>query len=149
MYIIMYKIKVNQDKTFIFEVYNFVSIEGTIECKGTEKNARYSVVPDDMDEASQKYWDDNWEDVTDMVIKEYLNEKTNSNKISILKLFKCGTMDDGTIRLQSQLSVGKDSVDFLLRPDGTLESWWHNRWVKTIIPFEIIEDINEMRTETL
>lgn len=135
--------------SFTFEVYDFVNIEGTIECVGTEKNARYSVIPDDMDDISQKYWDDNWEDVTNEVLKKYLDNKPDLNKISKIKLFKIGTLDDGTIRLQSQLSVGRDSADFILRSDGTLQSWKHNRWITTIVPFEIVEDINEMRTQNL
>lgn len=35
--------------------------------------------------------------------------------MSKIKLFKVNELEDGTLRLQSQLMVGKDSVDFILK----------------------------------
>ena len=42
--------------------------------------------------------------------------------MSKIKLLKVDEMEDGTLRLQSQLMVGRDSVDFILK-DGILKNW--------------------------
>ena len=61
-------------------------------------------------------------------------------------------MEDGTIRLQSQLMVGRCSVDFILE-NNELKHWSHAHggfdFHKTDIPFEIVDNIEEMKTQNL
>ena len=40
-----------------------------------------------------------------------------------LKLLNISTQPDGTIRLQSQLYVGRDIADYIIRPNGDLCQW--------------------------
>lgn len=41
---------------------------------------------------------------------------------SAIKLLKLNELEDGTIRLQSQLSIGKDGADFIME-DGILKCY--------------------------
>ena len=69
-----------------------------------------------------------------------------------IKLFKCGELSDGTVRLQSQLLVGSDSADFILE-NGKLKHY--NRGIngfnfyETDIPYVIVEDKKEMIRQEL
>lgn len=71
-----------------------------------------------------------------------------------IKLFKKDTMDNGTVRLQSQLSFyfDKDSVDFILE-DGILKCWGNGNngfnFYKTDLPYEIVENKSDMVTQCL
>lgn len=66
----------------------------------------------------------------------------------MLKLFKLNEMEDGTIRLQSQMSVGKTTADFVLK-DGILYVWTGNSFDISDIDYVIVTDIEEMRTQQL
>lgn len=73
--------------------------------------------------------------------------------MSKIKLLKVEETEDGTLRLQSQLMVGRDSVDFILK-DGTLKNWCYNKkggvgFHETDIPYEIINNVKDMNTQQL
>jgi len=59
---------------------------------------------------------------------------------------------DNTIRLQSQLMVGKDSVDFILE-DNVLKNWCYKNGAvgfhKTDIPYKIVTDKKELIKQKL
>jgi hypothetical protein len=69
----------------------------------------------------------------------------------MIKLLQIGKTDN-TIRLQSQLLVGKDITDFILE-DGILKNWCHRDGVlgfhKTDIKYEIVETKNDMMYQPL
>lgn len=71
---------------------------------------------------------------------------------SKIKLYYAGTLQDGTIRLQSQLYVGKDSADFIIK-NGSLHVWDCSNggfgFHETNIPHEIIYFKKEMQTQIL
>ena len=61
-------------------------------------------------------------------------------------------MDDGTIRLQSQLMVGKDNVDFIMKND-TLKCWGNGNkgfdFYEYKEPYEIVVDRKDMAMQQL
>ena len=70
-----------------------------------------------------------------------------------IKLLKVNTLDDGTIRLQSQLMVGKDAVDFIMQ-DGILKCWGYGKngdagFHEFTDPFEIVTDRKEMKYQKM
>jgi hypothetical protein len=76
-----------------------------------------------------------------------------------IKLFKIGEIEvDGKIiiRLQSQLSVGTDCATHIIE-DGELKSWRYGKsddegevdFYKDDSPYEIVENIEDMRRELL
>lgn len=71
------------------------------------------------------------------------------NKIKLLKL---NELDNGTIRLQSQLRVGSDTADYIL-DNGILKNWGKGAngfdFYQTDIPFEIILNKSDMLSQTL
>lgn len=71
--------------------------------------------------------------------------------ISKIKLLNIGEID-GIIRLQSQLSIGKRSVDFILE-DGVLKVWRMGdkgfNFYKTNIPYEIVENEANLKIQIL
>lgn len=56
-----------------------------------------------------------------------------------IKLVKWGEVGE-TIQLQSQLSIGRDTADFILE-NGELKCWNGGAFVTTDIPYEIVEKI--------
>lgn len=72
--------------------------------------------------------------------------------MSALKLLNIDTLNNGTIRLQSQLLVGKDVSDFIIE-DGILKNYCHgNRgfdFYEYKKPYIIVTNINEMRIQEL
>lgn len=70
----------------------------------------------------------------------------------MIKLFKASTLEDGTIRLQSQLYIGKDSADFILK-NNQLCSWRYGSNGLGFYPcdeeYEIVEDIKDMKKQKL
>ena len=72
--------------------------------------------------------------------------------MSKIKLLKIDEMEDGTLRLQSQLMVGRDSVDFILK-NGILKNWCYLSggvgFHKTNIPYEIINSKKDMVRQSL
>lgn len=73
-------------------------------------------------------------------------------KISRIKLYNTGVLDCGTMRLQSQLYVGKASADFILQ-DGVLKNWGNGvngfDFYEVNIPYEIVNDIKEISYQPL
>lgn len=69
-----------------------------------------------------------------------------------IKLLNIGSLSDGTIRLQSQLLVGKDSADFIIQ-DGVLKCYGNGdkgfNFYEYKKPYTIVTDISEMRTQEL
>ena len=72
--------------------------------------------------------------------------------MSKIKLLKIDEMEDGTLRLQSQLMVGRDNVDFILK-DGILKNWHYKSggvgFHKTDIPYEIVNSKKDMIKQLL
>lgn len=69
-----------------------------------------------------------------------------------IKLFKVDEIN-GVTRLQSQLSLGKDSADFIIE-NGKLYNWKFKglngtTFYETDIPFTIVDNINEMTKQKL
>jgi hypothetical protein len=61
-------------------------------------------------------------------------------------------MEDGTIRLQSQMLIGKDTADFIIE-NGVLKNWRNgdkgfNFYVYDE-PYEIVENIENMAVQLL
>jgi len=73
--------------------------------------------------------------------------------VAKIKLLNIGNGNGNTIRLQSQLSVGTDTADFILE-DGVLKCWSYGvggqvGFHETDIPYEIYEKKEEMRRQEL
>jgi hypothetical protein len=73
--------------------------------------------------------------------------------MSKIKLLKVGETEDGAIRLQSQLMVGRQSVDFILE-GGVLKCWGHSPtgglgFHECDTPYEVVENVEEMRAQAL
>jgi hypothetical protein len=72
--------------------------------------------------------------------------------MSKIKLFKAGELEDGTLRLQSQLMVGKDSADFIMK-DEVVKCWGNGErgfdFYDYKEPYEIIENKKDMLTQEL
>ena len=70
----------------------------------------------------------------------------------MIKLWKVDEMKDGTIRLQSQLMAGKDSVDFVIK-DGILKCWGRGKkgfnFYEFTDPYEIVESRKDMAVQKL
>jgi len=68
-----------------------------------------------------------------------------------IKLLDLGEID-GVKKLQSQLSVGKDSVDFILK-NGILKNWCYKNGVigfyEISIEYEIVKDKKDMISQKL
>jgi DNA helicase IV len=70
-----------------------------------------------------------------------------------IKLLYAGTTSHGVDRYQSQLYVGRDTCDFIIE-DGELKVYeWRSeggyQFYKTDIPYTIVKDVKEMRTQQL
>ena len=69
------------------------------------------------------------------------------------KLFQIGEpMEDGTIRLQNQLSLKSDAASHILK-DGILKVWGHGKngfsFYETNEPYQIVNSIKEMKYQPL
>lgn len=75
-----------------------------------------------------------------------------SNFMAKIKLLKIGELENGTIRLQSQLLVGQNVANFILE-DGILKVWRYGNegteFYETEIPYEIVHNKLEMRCQPL
>lgn len=74
--------------------------------------------------------------------------------MSKIKLLKVDVLEDGTERFQSQLSVGKDSVDFVRGKDGIMRNYgWRSDkgfgFFEFNEPFEIVENKKDMLVQAL
>jgi hypothetical protein len=71
----------------------------------------------------------------------------------MIKLLKVDTMQDGTQRFQSQLYVGKDTIDFIMGTDNIMKCYGQGNGGFNFHPFnkpyEIVENIKKMQTQTL
>jgi hypothetical protein len=69
-----------------------------------------------------------------------------------IKLLQVDTMEDGTIRLQSQLMIGRDSVDFIMK-DEVLKCYGQGKhgfdFYEYKEPFEIVKDRKDMKYQQL
>ncbi len=72
--------------------------------------------------------------------------------MSKIKLLKIGELPDGTIRLQSQLLVGKYEADFIIK-NGVLKCWGNGKtgfdFYEYSKPYEIVESKEEMQYQEL
>ncbi len=70
----------------------------------------------------------------------------------MIKLWKVDEMKDGTVRLQSQLKVGKDSADFIIE-GGVLKCWGRGgkgfNFYEFTDPYEIVESRKDMAMQKL
>ena len=64
-----------------------------------------------------------------------------------IKLLKVNELEDGTIRLQSQLRVGSDTADFILE-NGVLKNWSSGEkgfgFYECDVDYEIVENKKDM-----
>lgn len=71
-------------------------------------------------------------------------------KTKLLQLGK--PMEDGTIRLQNQLSLKSDAASHILK-DGILKVWGHGKngfsFYETNEPYQIVNSIKEMKYQQL
>lgn len=71
------------------------------------------------------------------------------SKIKLLKIVEIG---NGTIRLQSQLSINTDTADFIIE-DGVLKCYGYGErgfsFYKCEQPYEIVESIKDMLMQEL
>lgn len=69
-----------------------------------------------------------------------------------IKLLKVNTITDGTIRLQSQLMVGRDEVDFIMK-DNVLKCWGYGKrgfdFYEYKKPYEIVVNKKDMAMQEL
>jgi len=70
-----------------------------------------------------------------------------------IKLLYVGKMDTGTIRLQSQLFIGRDCADFILK-NKKLRVWGYNKhgglgFHETKIPYEIVYKKEDMISQII
>lgn len=72
--------------------------------------------------------------------------------MSKINLFKIGELPDGTIRLQSQLLVGKDEADFIIKA-GVLKCWGNGKtgfdFYEYTEPYDIFESKEAMKYQEL
>lgn len=72
--------------------------------------------------------------------------------MTAIKLLKLDELANGTIRLQSQLCVGKDVADFIL-VNGVLKHYGRHTDVfgfyETDIPYEIVDSVEDMQYQQL
>jgi len=70
----------------------------------------------------------------------------------MIKLLKISEMKDGTIRLQSQLYIGKNTADFIIE-DNILKCWGYgdkgSNWYEYNKPYQIVENKEDMLTQPL
>lgn len=73
--------------------------------------------------------------------------------MSKIKLLKVDEMQDGTQRFQSQLLVGKDTVDFIMRNDGIMRCYCKGdkgfQFYEYKEPYEIAESKKDMVMQPL
>lgn len=71
-------------------------------------------------------------------------------KIEPIKLYKVGEMEDGTIRLQSQLYIGKDTSDFIIE-NGVIKNYSIGEkgfnFYEYKEPYIIVDDISMMKNQ--
>lgn len=73
--------------------------------------------------------------------------------MSKIKLLKAGTLSDGTQRFQSQLYVGKDTADFVMKTDGIMKYYSNGEngfnFYLYNKPYEIVSSKNDMFRQVL
>lgn len=66
-----------------------------------------------------------------------------------IKLLHVDTMEDGTMRLQSQLQLGKTACDFILK-DNVLKIWGNRgEFIHYDKPYIIVKNISKMKIQRL
>jgi hypothetical protein len=69
-----------------------------------------------------------------------------------IKLLEVNKLEDGTMRLQSQLMVGRDSVDFIMK-DGVLKNYSNGEkgfgFYEYKHPYLIVDSLKDMNTQQL
>lgn len=72
--------------------------------------------------------------------------------MSKIKLLKINELENGTIRLQSQLKIGSKVADFIIE-DGTLKYYDNGKngfsFYEYKEPYEIVESIEDMMVQPL
>jgi len=88
-------------------------------------------------------------------ITHYLDGTTQyakGGKIEPIKLYKLDEMEDGTIRLQSQLYIGKDTADFIIE-NGVVKFYNKGKngfgYYEYKEPYIIVDDISMMKNQPL
>jgi hypothetical protein len=71
----------------------------------------------------------------------------------MIKLLKLDTLNDGTQRFQSQLYVGKDTIDFVMGTDNIMLCWRESNgrfdFYEFNEPYEIVLNESEMKYQEL
>ena len=71
----------------------------------------------------------------------------------MIKLLLLDVLDDGTQRFQSQLMIGKNTADFIMRTDGVMCCYGHTNkgmgFNEFKEPYQIVSDKAEMKTQKL
>jgi hypothetical protein len=88
-------------------------------------------------------------------ITHYLDgttEYAKGGKIEPIKLYRLDEMEDGTIRLQSQLYIGKDTADFIME-NGVVKFYNKGKngfgYYEYKEPYIIVDDISMMKNQPL
>jgi hypothetical protein len=73
--------------------------------------------------------------------------------MSKIKLMKVDELSNGTQRFQSQLYVGKDTADFVMRNDGIMRCYGNGKnsfdYYEYKEPYEIVSSKNDMVRQAL
>ncbi len=71
----------------------------------------------------------------------------------MIKLLFLNTLEDGTKRYQSQLYLGKNTADFIMKTDGIMRFFSNGDkgfdFYEFNEPYEIVSDISQMKTQTI
>jgi hypothetical protein len=71
----------------------------------------------------------------------------------MVKLLLLNTLEDGTKRYQSQLYIGKNTADFIMKTDGIMYCFDNGDkgmdFYQFTEPYQIVSDVNEMKTQQL
>lgn len=71
----------------------------------------------------------------------------------MIKLYRIGSLEDGTERFQTQLHVGKNICNFIQEPDGKMKIYRYGDngfdFYNYNHPYKIVTDIEGMRVQRL
>jgi len=71
----------------------------------------------------------------------------------MIKLFKIASLNDGTERFQTQLSIGSDTANFIREPKGKMKAYGNGKngfsFYEYNEPYQVVDNIKEMRTQIL
>ena len=86
-------------------------------------------------------------------MKTYVLKAFISHKMSKIKLIKVNELSNGTQRFQSQLYIGKDTADFVMRTDGIMRCYGNGKngfdYYEYKEPYQIVSSTDDMRMQAL